>query len=416
MKISATESDIGFEWIFHRTGYDVVNDFRNALYTAIRENICTVLSAINNYNDWFSRLPFGFVNIGDGFIRDFYRALCNREPPPLPDPPFVGGQCPGVLYNVTSQWQTLDDNDAPISGTVVNWNPTGLIGPITFIGPLPSEDVPGRINRSILHNNGDSRVNFGSLDTSGIAKTYQLISANIVRADGLPDLCGDPAPIIPAPDPGYNQPSLDFTYIDYSDNSVNLTGNFIFGAPLIKVDGTLTIPVRIDLGGVNPTFNGNLNLNEPFIEINFGNRNYTPSPSPSPDGYRSPDESPDVPDDVPVPVTPPSPDESEPDTSRVIRGVIVTIINLSESVGVIYQGENPDIYIPNAGYVNFLIGVGQLIAWSIDLPVKNRRCFIPCPWEGGAIAVEGTPRAGIVWELTPVYAIAEDTVTFTPFG
>ena len=393
-----------------------MNDFRNALYTAIRENICTVLSAINNYNDWFSRLPFGFVNIGDGFIRDFYRALCNREPPPLPDPPFVGGQCPGVLYIVSVQWASADANGNIFPGTEVNYTSPPILGRITLIGSGVNPTNPNRIQYLIKYNNGTQEVRFGNVDTTGPVKQLVVLNSSIVRQDGLPDLCGDPAPIIPAPDPGYNQPTLDFTYIDYSDNSVNLTGNFIFGAPLIKVDGTLTIPVRIDLGGVNPTFNGNLNLNEPFIEINFGNRNYTPSPSPSPDGYRSPDDTPNVPDDVPVPITPPSPDESEPDTSRVIRGVIVTIISLSESVGVIFQDENPDIYIPNAGYVNFLIGVGQLIAWSIDLPVKNRRCFIPCPWEGGAIAVEGTPRAGIVWELTPVYAIAEDSVTFTPFG
>jgi len=100
--------------------------------------------------------------------------------------------------------------------------------------------------------------------------------------------------------------------------------------------------------------------------------------------------TPDVPDDVPTPITPPSPIVPEPETRQLLRGVIVTVTNIPDDFGLIFQEGNPDIYIPNLGYVNFLIATGNVLSWSVDLAVKNRRCFIPCPWEGGALRVEGT--------------------------
>lgn len=87
--------------------------------------------------------------------------------------------------------------------------------------------------------------------------------------------------------------------------------------------------------------------------------------------------------------------------------MLVTVINPGARgrVGTLFQGDNPDIAVPNYGYVNFLCRAGGFQGgWTPDQPVKNGRCFIPCPWDGGAYAVEGTPQPGVEWVLTPVYA------------
>jgi len=354
-----------------------------------RTVFCTALNAINNYNDWFSRLPYGFTNVTAGPAQHLYRTLCNREPPPLPPPPFTGGQCVGVLYNVTSTWQNYDDQGAPIAGATVNWNPTNLTGPITFIGQTDNPTTPNRVRRTIRYNGGASEVHLGNIDTSGNVGSVAPTSINVVRSNGAPDTCGDPPPIIPPPSPTYNDVDIDFTYNDNSSTAIDISGNFTFGAPTLNFNGDISVPVRIDIEGSDTVIDAKLNVNGPLLEFNFGSPNYSPSPSPSPDDYETGPGTPDVPDDVPTPITPPSPIVPEPETRQLLRGVIVTVTNIPDDFGLIFQEGNPDIYIPNLGYVNFLIATGNVLSWSVDLAVKNRRCFIPCPWEGGRSAGGG---------------------------
>jgi len=79
----------------------------------------------------------------------------------------------------------------------------------------------------------------------------------------------------------------------------------------------------------------------------------------------------------------------------------------------IFQEGNPDIYIPNLGYVNFLIATGNVLSWSVDLAVKKRAVSSHARGKGGALRVEGTPRSGVTWQLSPVYALTDDSVTYS---
>lgn len=386
--------------------------YGDGLTNAVRNAFCTALGTINNYNNYFASLPFGFTNIASGPVSNIYRLVCNREPPQPPPPPFRGGQCCGLNYNVFVSATTKREGEAAESGTSSG----------TFFGRIDriTLEFPTEFSYNVAvywaPAPGCSTQQRSVIAGGAGAKKYEkdqciINDINVFPVSGSDD-CGDPPPIIPPPDNNYHRPNIEFNYQPDFGPEVNLNGILIFARPTVNFNGNLNIPVRIDLGGVNPTFNGQLNLNGPLLQFNFGSPNYSPSPSPTPDDFTPPPDVPEVPDDVPTPILPPSPNVPDDDTTPVIRGVIVTSTIVPGNAGIIYQDGNPDIYIPNIGFVNFLVAIGQQVAWTVDLPVKNRRCLIPCPWEGGAIAVRGTPREGVSWQLSPVYALPEESFAF----
>jgi len=78
----------------------------------------------------------------------------------------------------------------------------------------------------------------------------------------------------------------------------------------------------------------------------------------------------------------------------------------------LFQGDNPDILIPAAGYISFYVDIpGTGKGWTLDIPVKNARNFIQCPWEGGAINVKGTPNPQVTFVITPVYKAIQVNVS-----
>ena len=92
--------------------------------------------------------------------------------------------------------------------------------------------------------------------------------------------------------------------------------------------------------------------------------------------------------------------------------MFVTTVTDESRGTVIDQLDTPDIIAPNLGFIQFAIAVSNKIGWTVDIPVKNHRFFCECPWIGGAIDVRGTPRAGVEWIITPVYANEEKSQTF----
>lgn len=384
--------------------------FHESLGDAVRNGFCTALSTYNNFNDYMSRLPFYVdVSVGDDIARWAYRNVCNREPPPAPDPLVPGGQCP-VQYYYTAEFEyngAGGSNEDWIYQTRTNEGSFSVYGPIGAIqilqnGTELSFPIAGGSDKVVLFLGGVSgRTNF---------RNYRF--TNIRRKDNLPDNCGTiPAPV-PPPTTNYNRNDTTVNYNDYSNNSVDVDVSITIGSPQLTIDGDINIPVRIFSPDTNINVSGSFSVNDPTFNFNFGDNNYAPSPSPNGSDYKCPEDTPDPPDDVPTPVPPTDPSDPEPETRRTIRGVIVTVTEIGESSGVIGQSDNPDIYIPNLGFVQFLVQIGSRAAWTVDQPVKNRRHLIQCPWDGGAIAVRGTPRSGVSWVLTEVYANEEETVTF----
>lgn len=384
--------------------------FQESLGDAVRQQFCTMLGTYNNFYDYMSRLPFFIdVGVGDDVARMVYRNVCNREPPPLPEPIVPGGQCVDVpyKYQLSFEWEGNAYGTNWIPVTIDNFNKPNIRGRISF--------------PQISGGTGDWRLTFTAGNeiinvfqhTSGGSTGYRNIRFDqIYRADGLPDDCGVvPAPV-PPPAPNYNTENTTVNYNDYSNNSVDVDLNITIGSPQLRIDGDVNIPVRIFSPDTNIEIGGSFSVNDPTFNFNFGDNNYAPSPSPNGSDYGTPADPPECPVDVPTPIPPTDPSEPEPETRRTIRGVLVTVTEIGESSSVIFQEDNPNIYIPNLGFIQFLCQVGNSAAWTVDMPVKNRRHLIQCPWDGGAIAVRGTPRSGVSWVLTEIYAVEEDKVSF----
>lgn len=390
-----------------------MSSFRDSLLGQIRNAFCTV---VNTLQDFGFGLDVGAEYRGTkatvDVLRFAQRLVCNREPSAFYDPPFTGGQCFVNYFVVVNVFCPRLDGIG-----------TGLSGDYNRI-------VPGRIEGlgvRTLPNPFGSVYQFYivSRPASGTVVETELLQApvaiyveptgtftTVVRQDGLPDECGNPYPTPPPSAPGERTSPFSFTYEDNSSNDIDIDGSVTFGDIVVGFDGDVKIPFRVTIDDILPaTFNGTLSLTTGDINLNIGNPNYNPIGKPNPDGYTT-DEPPEPLPDVPTDGVPPDGNEPDPETRRVIRGVFVTT-SLDDSRGsIIDQLNSPDIIAPNLGYVSFLIAVSDRTAWTSDIPVKNHRWFCECPFEGGAIDVRGTPRAGVEWTITPVYLQQERSQTY----
>lgn len=392
----------------------MAGSFRTELTNAIRNAFCTALEIQRNYYGYVGETFKWAVTaqLAQRFFDAAYRTACNREPPPSANNNFTGGQC-AVNYTLTIQFKRYNivAGACSLGGFEASLQ-TAVLGPIARWEVVPES---GSARLRIIHGPGGSLIrNVTTANTcNGVYQAFQNISfTSLARADGLPDNCGDPPTVTPTPTPGYNTTTTNITYTNNYNTNITVPVTLIFAKAALNLKGELNIPVRIDLGGVNLQIGGNINLNTGDISLNFGNPNYSRNGLPNPDCYEPDPTIPDPPPGVPDDVTIPPSDQSESETTKLLRGCIVTTSVIPDDISLIYQTGNPNITAPNLGYVSFAINVNGKLAWTSDIPVKNARNFIVCPWEGGAAEVRGTPRPGVSWTITPVYALIEDAVSF----
>jgi hypothetical protein len=387
--------------------------FAGSFGNSIRNGFCTISTTAQDFGGELSAgTEYRGVGVGVDLLRLAQRLTCNREPSPGYDPSFTGGQCPGIQYNVFFRVTYNNQGQGPF---VFNDGPLPVYGPIFGLSSATiGNDVRVFVDASNMAGTDPQQylaVNF----TGGASSGFEVLSlefTSVNRADGQPDNCGNPPANVPPSTPGSRTTNNDFTYVDNGGDTINITTLVTFGDINLGINGDLNIPFRVTIDDILPfTFNGKLDLSTGDVTYNPGNPNYNPSGEPNADGYgvEDPDDAlPDVPDDVIAP----NADDIEPSTRRVIRGVFVTTVSSSSNVTVLDQDSQPDIIIPNLGYVNFAIAVRNRVAWSSDIPVKNHKFFAECPWVGGAIDVKGTPRQGIEFVLSPVYSNEEEAQTF----
>ena len=393
-------------------------NFAEAIRDTIGNNLCTILrtseaalGTIVSYSPVFPaanapRLPLGMIRWG---IRNF----CNYEPPAFTNPPFSGGQCPiNYTVNTTFERQTSIAFVCQFGSAEFASN-SGILGPIVGLEVEPGDTGQALV---IVHGGGSLRTEVTEAADSpgcpGIFRNFAITS--VVPPVGVPDDCGNPVPTYPDADPPPLAPiDIEFIYQDNDDIDQEFEGTLVFAPVSFDFNGEVNIPFRIN---IDPEFefkiNGKVNLNTGDITFDFGNNNFNPSPNPQPDDYRTDEDIPDVPPTVPDDIPIPSPDDTEPDTQVVIRGVIVSVLSYDSDATQIGQGGNPDIYAPNLGFVSFGCDVGGIQAWTTDLPVKNFRQIIECPWVGGATLVRGTPRPGVEWVLSPVRETVDEPIVF----
>lgn len=363
--------------------------FIDDLKTAVRGRIC---STFQNYGDIASygaglvdSLGFGTevlpgVTIPGALANAGISLFCDRDPLPADPPPFVGGQCPGVAYQVAVDYDVFRNG---VFDEVDSFVLSNITGPVE--GVEINVGNGGFSSISILHAGISST---GPFETSTIVSWENARIQNINRQDGQPDDCGDVEPEYPPLPPG--------------DRSGPITVgpnifDFQFGNPTINIDGSLTAPISIENNDFS--LSGSVNFNSGGINFNFGGASNTDNCCIYPPRV---DQDPPPPEDG-------EPDEDGPPTiiGVLVRSSIIGDIKATE----IFQDENPNIYAPKLGHVNFLMKIGDIGCWSSDIPVKNINNYIEGPTTIPIVGVKGTPEKNVVWSLTPVFRDIEATPT-----
>lgn len=381
-----------------------MSNFTDALASGARAGVCQLLGLPQYLNDMTTRLSGGLFQAPLSEIPNLWRrALCDRDAPPEDPPPFTGGQCACALYVVTLL-RTLPN------GTQQNLTTQALAGPISGVS---SQTVGNQISHFVNHGVCSGGVQTGTTQTqiSSASVGTTVTISSVARQGGQPDNCGNPPPVYPPLTPPDVTQPRDITYENDEGVSVTIPVTFVYARAQVDVEANITIPFTLRF---SPTLNitGTVNVNGE-VNFNFGGGTATTTPK---DPRKDNCEDVGLPvGEVPIdPTDEDLPSEPERDQERVIKGVLVTVTNLSnERASTIVQGDNPDIYAPSLGHVNFLCRVGDISAgWTTDIQVKNRRHLIQCPWDWGAIAVEGTPQSGVTWVLTPVYGLVGEPVQY----
>lgn len=381
-----------------------MSNFTDALASGARSGVCQLLGLPQYLNDMTTRLSGGLFQAPLSEIPNLWRrALCDTDAPPEDPPPFTGGQCACATYSVTFTRTTE-------GGTTATPTTTGLSGPIVGI----FERQVGTVTvLSIRHGLCSGGVQTGTqerdVSSTGPLQSFSIVS--VQRTGGGADNCGDPPPVYPPLTPPDVTQPRDITYENSDGVNVTIPVTFVYARAQVDVEANITIPFTLNL---SPTLNitGNVNVNGD-VDFNFGGGTATTAPKDPRKGDCEDIGLPvgEVPGD---PTGEDQPEQPEREEERVIKGVLVTVTSLSnERSSTIVQGDNPDIYAPSLGHVNFLCRVGDISAgWTTDIKVKNRRHLIQCPWDWGAIAVEGTPQPGVTWVLTPVYGLVGEPVQY----
>lgn len=390
---------------------------KEAVARAFRNGICKALDGIVEFGDAF------FPTTASAEIYNATRQwqvpvvlrglFCDSFAPPIPPLPNMpqGGQCDGIRYRVTGY---LTDNEQNPSRQRILSFTRNVWGPITGTSPITGSGGIVTGYNLVCRGSGEGTiqppgtlVNVGSGDGSGgiVGITIQRIEP----LDGASDNCG----VISGPTTEFPEEGIDIDIGPQLVINANPDLNFFFNGvvtifkPQIDANFDIQVPMTlktdINIGnGAKFEVNGTANLTTGDININF-----FPPGSNGPRGNNGDDTLAPVrpPSLPPSGATPPPPDEDKNTRSRIVGvQVAVTSTALQRKASVIGQGENPDIYAPGLGYVQFFIDdvAGRDLGWTMDIPVKNVYQYIPCPVPEGAKAVTGTPNAGVVWTLTPV--------------
>lgn len=346
-----------------------------------------------------------------GISAHLYASYCGRPPPPSPygtPPDFTGGQCDDVEYRIAITFMLIQDPKT----NPINIGRTGAVyygyGPVTSAGIRYTGDVDNALYTYASWKGGSAdniAVQGTRFDANNPEYGYTDPIIQVRRSDNQPDLCGNPPDNPPAD--RFEEPG-NITYINREGDTINNPVTFDFRGARIGLNGDVFIPVNVRFN-LDPTLNFSANLN-----INSGNVTVNPRGDGTPVGngddprnvYIPPGAPPTTPPGVPPDPPPPIDPEEPTDPPLIIRGVIVTTTQNDSKATVIFQGAAPDIFAPSLGHVAFLCLVNDVYCWSSDIPVKNRKQIIQCPWKYGAVDVRATPQPGASFEISKVYDVS----------
>lgn len=250
----------------------------------LRDGVVTFACGLwSSFPDFYteSTLPL------NSFARGYMNQVCSPIQPPVPAPtsPFVGGQCPGVLYDIAGTF----GNGAIFygaEGAIRNFTAT-VTGPVNGIDYGFFLRVRHQDNQfTNVTDVGENAVVFVT-DTfitnpsvTGVnALNGSAVITSVTRVDGMPDNCGDP-------DARYDSPMPTSNDLNTTINITNLDGvdNFL-EIQYIQLSNQYNFPMNFKVNGFN-------------VSLDIGGLNFY-----APDGFGSPSGDNDVP--------PPGSDEGE---------------------------------------------------------------------------------------------------------
>lgn len=379
-----------------------MGSFSDAIRGKVKQGLCSVISTVDSATALIRRKAVGDVLDDVSFPAFLNRLVCDRDMPSTPPPPpFTGGQCCNKEYIISFTYDSFAFN-----GGVCQPQSFGVFdGSVQRPGKVKAvrQSADGR-NIEYVREDCDGNVLVSEL-TQKDQFCRKLLSYSVAIAPGYgADNCGDTEPTLQPLSPGWNTYNDNLSYTNNQGNNITVPIGMAFGYADVDINGSLSIPVKVDVGGIKVNVNFNLNTGDiQFFPTNdYGSRkpgnqptDYLPLPGIEP---------PDYPPNLPPPLLPIG--EEDRDTEPVIVGVLVTTESVETGkISTLFQEDNPSIKIPSLGHVSFLCRVGFMeSAWTSDIPVKNVRNLITCPWPGGAIRVAGTPQPGVSWTLTPIYS------------
>ena len=341
------------------------------------------------------------------YLHDFGGALQAACPdiadlPQGPAAPFTGGQCEGVLYDVTVDFNELFlfmCNLQPDTRTVQ------LPGPVKDIrirDPQPILSCPGDfvgfpVVEALFGTNTAYTTIFQV--SSGNVQVVELTNISVVRADGMPDLCGDPPPSPAPPKPPIQQPPSS-PPIPWVDSNGDPVGDVVFsprvGPIFIDAQARLKIPVVVNINGpfLTQEISIPVSVSLPDFDISFeygGNGGTTTDPT-------SPEEpTPPVPVccDPPLPrleedevEEPGDPEDEDNEPTEVITGaVIATEPGPGQSTATELGNPRPDLLVPRVATFQWEVDIGGTVAYTSDVAIKTLSQYIPAP--EGVVVIRG---------------------------
>lgn len=297
-------------------------------------------------------------------------------PPGEGPPPFSGGQCPGVLYQLGVNYTEGGEGRSVTRSTNLPGPVSGYRFDLQVIPNPPFSPV-----YSLRVGNDQGLAQDPGLGDSPEGVLFSRVTSNVLeegdffffRADGQPDLCGDPPPtFLPSPDwdgSGVGDPQV-VPGPDGKDYQITV------GPFDLSPSGELSIPV--DVGGV---------------EINLGNGG-GPSSSPSQSG---PEIDGGGGGELPIPPAP----EGQRCVAVIFRfagfpSVMGRVVGGSENVRYYEVFGNADVYVESDG------GGGE---WIGNKDLQSGQVVIGVPATGlGITRARANLKVGITYTATPVYA------------
>lgn len=332
-------------------------------------------AAAKQYCALYNKSPSTVVKLvpfGDSFIdegKGIFDEMCepHSPPPPYPLPPYSGGQCDNVAYNVR-----IDCTERLSNGTgsaVERSIQVGdfLRGPIESVRLSPvvsfvfqNATITG--SRFILVRCRGSSfqpatpVQDAAIGTGNNNSVFTALgSISITRPDGLPDSCGSPSPSYPPP----------------SATADDLSGTTIINiAP--GVNATVPVVIIPTLAPVVGIFRPEFNVNVGGINVNISTGGFTFSPFVSlPIGNTSPYFDPRTVIPVPIPIDSPP---SAPSTPTDLTPILDKVKELKDEVIECCDRLNPFEAVPTGKFIVTALGSGN--SGSFQLPARSFRVVL----------------------------------------